>query len=612
MTRLLGRGWIVLAVLAACGGGSGPGTGDAAPGVDLPGADVEDAVGPGDEAPRDTAPTGPRYKLVLLHDTSQPVEVVLPDTLTIKVQVLDLHNGGVEVPEQPVDFAIVKTTDLADVEATGDAFLEYGQNSTDGNGVAHDPFHSGNEKDRIYFVEASTEDADAVTLRIRVVDSIFCGCANVELAYAGTLPTSALSKVKVYALDPAYPCEELHAEKPVPPSVSDKTLTGVTESVTFDCLKEIPGAKSYSIYVTAKGPNGCVVATGCAPFDPQPDNCVKVTVEVDEERLNPTGMYDCIDHFDLTNLVKECAGGIKDPLECFSVGGADLGKQVCCVVYQLVTFFNSPGTTIIAAIKDVAKQFIGSIIVDTLFSVFEDVLADIVTDWLLENSPEWVKDFFAKGKEMMEIVTALELRSDLLIGKTSGDVVTGVHNWTGITIGGKTFSLNDLQNTKFPLSLVQGTWTGEMYGFYNLRENPHAIHLNYGKLILFVLDEILIAGVTGGQAHSLEEAAYLWIDCKGIAKGIYDALPPGVFSGSVQDLEQICIDGIDYLLSPVEMFIGALQLDTYLTLEGEGRMVDDDCDLKVDKIVDGTYDGIVQTPTSTQGTFTGTWEATKK
>ena len=65
-------------------------------------------------------------------------------------------------------------------------------------------------------------------------------------------------------------------------------------------------------------------------------------------------------------------------------------------------------------------------------------------------------------------------------------------------------------------------------------------------------------------------------------------------------------------VQPLEMFIGALSLDTNLSLEGNAVLIDQDCDLKVDRITKGIYAGQMQGNGQSQGTFTGTFEATKK
>ncbi len=606
---------LALVFAAACGGGDSPWSpSDAVPG-DVPDVALLDlASEAGETGPRDVDETvlpAHRYLIIVLLDQSAPTPVQIGGSVTIPAEVLDQWNGNAPAIAKAVDLAITATTDISGADATGDANLDGAEVFTDAAGIAHDPFHMGTTAGRRYTVTISTEDADSVTLQLETPD-ITCSCINVTLNYEGGLPATSLSEVKVHVLPSDYTCDLLHPESPLPTSLGDKTLTGTSSTTTFDCL---PANQYYTVFVTAKGPNACVAASGCNDsVFLQPDKCRDATVNLYLVPLNPTGMYTSDDKFDLTNLIKDCAGGITDPLECVAVSGADVGKQVCCVVYQLVTFFQSPATTIIGVIKDAAKQFVGSVIVDTLFSIFESALTNVINDWIFNNSPAWVKDFFNAGQSVMGIVTALELHSDLYINKVQNNfTVTGLNNWTGLTIGGKTFDLKQLQNTQFPLNLVQGTWSGTIENFDHLREDVHTINLNYGKLILFVLDEIVIPQVTSGKAHSIEEAAKLWIDCTAIANQLMNALKgTGVFSGSVQDLTNICNTGLNTLLSPLDALVGSLQLDTYLTLEGGGTLVDVDCDLKVDKIVDGTYTGHLQTPNAQQSAFTGTWSAVKK
>jgi len=621
---------VLLFVVVSCGG-SGTPRPDLGISYDLPaGLDASETWSPKEDYgyPRDgeeAVPVTSKYEIILLHDTSAPIHMTIGDSFSIHAKVIDYAQAAV-APNVAVAFEISDVTDLIGDPADSYAMLGAEAAYTDEFGLVHNDFISGGEGGLIYTVTLSAIKAEDKTIQFVVSDAP-CGCINVSLDYEGGLPESSLNTIKVHVLPSDYTCDKLHPEKPVPvASLADKTITDLYGTTQFEC---VTAGNYYTVFGTARGPYACIAASGCDDgVFVQPDKCRDVILKLYLVTLNPTGQYDCVDKFDFSNLVKDCAGGITDPLECVAAGGIDIGKQVCCVLYQLITFFQTPGTTIIMLVKDLASQWIGSLIMDTLFGLFGDIVADVITDYLKNNSPDWMQDFFTIGEDMMGIVTNLEMHSDLLLSKLQNDfTVQGTQYWTGIALywkfgcdpsdpdyedcGKMVFSMEDIQNTEFPLDILEGKFTASIADFNKIIINQHAIKLNYGKLVLFVLNEIIISGLTGGQAHSMKEAAYLWIDCGSIADGIFGQIVEW-FGGSKQDVVGLCTGAIDFLLTPIDMFLGALTLDTELSLQGNALLLDDDCDLLVDQITKGKYTGQVQTSAASQSAFTGTFEAIRK
>jgi hypothetical protein len=229
---------------------------------------------------------------------------------------------------------------------------------------------------------------------------------------------------------------------------------------------------------------------------------------------------------------------------------------------------------------------------------------------------------------MMGTITNLELVADLLIAKLNNDyTVQGTHYWYQMNLywkfgcnpsspdyadcGKIELSLKDLSSDpNFPINILEGKFTANVSDFDKLYLNQHAIKLNYGKLVLYVINEIVIAGLTNGQAHSMMDLVFMWIDCNAFAAGVFGDLAELV--GSTRpDVEQFCRSAITGLFGFVENFLGALGLDTELSLTGNARMIDDDCDLLVDSIVNGVYTGYVKGDTS-QALVTGDFKADRK
>lgn len=577
-----------------------------------------------------------RYEIILLNEpTPPPLPVLAGDSATIHAMVLDLNNYAQPAIGVAVRFAITSIVDLSDQEAEGDAQLGAETIYTNDKGVANVQFTAGLIPDRKYVVTVSMDDGDLdgypdanpKTIEF-LVTTTPCGCINVTLLYEGGLPETALKDFKLYVVPSDYGCDKLFPEKPVPVSLADRTIADLHGTTTFDCL---PADNYYTLFVTAKGPHACVAASGCNDsIYLQPDKCKDANVKLYLTTLNPTGMYDSIDHFDFTNVIKQCAGGNVSPMDCVNTSGG-IGKAVCCVILQIINFFNTPGTFIMNLVMDIVKE-VGGIwgtLADIALGWLKDAVGKVLDNWILNNSPPWIKDFFKIGQDMMGIITNLELYSDLMISKLNNNfTVQGKQYWTGIALywkigcnpsdpnydqcGKMFFTLEDIKNTQFPMDLVAGNFIATIADFDKFIENLHAIKLNYGKLVLFVLNELIIATITGGKAHSIVEAAKLWLDCKGISNSLFGEIASW-FGGSKQDVENFCNGMVDFLLTPVQMFIGALTLDTQLSLQGNGVLVDSDCDLKVDEIVNGVYQGFLEmSGGSQQASFTGKFQAKKK
>ena len=563
-----------------------------------------------------------KREIIILEDTSKPVSLSQGQSHMIAAKVVDFkgEDAGAQVL---VFFEVTKVTDLDGnpVQGDGDAKLQSGAAYTDDTGVVRVVFAAGTQTGLVYTVQLTTKCAKPQTIQFAVVKAPV-GSVKVAFKYDSGPP---LNEIKVSLLPGDFTCEQLAPEKPLSMVLADKTVFSTHSSAQFDTLT---AGTRYTLFAVAKGPMHMIAASGCRDgILTLPDQVTHVTLPLYMVVLNPTGKYDCTDHFDFTNVIKDCSGGITDPLECATSAGADVGKQVCCALYQLVTFFNDPGKKIIDLIEDIAKQYIGSLIVNA-FDLFSNAVSDIITNWLLHDSPKWMQNFLKVGQDMMGVITNLEMYSTLELSKIQNNLtIQGKHYWTGIalywkigcnpkdphydTCGKHVFSMKDLKNTQFPLDLVGGQFVASVFDFNKMQIHQHNIDFSYGKLVLFVLDEIILPGVTGGKAHSLQDVLALWLDCKGISNGILGKISKW-FTGSSHDIEKVCNAAVSSLGGFVGSFLGALQIDTDMSLRGQCTLVDENDDLRVDKLTKGTYYGEIETGKGKSSAFTGKFEATKQ
>ena len=581
---------------------------------------VTDIAGIDGEATEPAACT--KREIIILEDTSKPVSLSQGQSHMISAKLVDYSGEGAGA-NVLVFFEVTDVTDLDGnpIQGTGDAKLQSGAAYTDKTGVVRNVFASGTQTGLVYTVRLTAKCAEPQTIQFAVVEAPV-GSVKVDFKYDSGPP---LNEIKVSLLPGDFTCTQLAPENKPGMVLAEKTVFNTHSSVQFDNLT---AGTRYTVFAVAKGPMHMITASGCRDgVITLPDQVTKVTLPLYMVVLNPTGSYDTVDHFDFTNVIKDCSGGITDPLECAQQGGADVGKQVCCALFQLVTFFNDPGTTIIKLIEDIAKQYIGSLIVSA-FDLFANAVSSVITNWLVHQSPEWVQNFFQVGQDMMGVITNLEMYSTLQLSKIQNNLtIQGKHFWTGIALywkigcdpkapdydecGKLTFDMHDLKNTQFPLDLVGGQFVASVFDFNKMQIHEHKVDFSYGKLVLFVLNEIILPGVTGGKAHSLQDALALWLDCKGIASGILGKIASW-FGGKKSDVEKVCDSAVASVGGFLGSFLGALQIDTNMSLHGQCTLVDEDDDLRVDKLTKGTYFGQIETGKGKSSAFTGKFEATKK
>jgi hypothetical protein len=634
--------WGLLALVLvpmACGGGSGQKPIQIDYGQDSSILEVPEVLdetsehGGRDTSREELPPNDHRFEIILLHDTSAPIAIASTESFAVRAKVVD-YGQKVPATGMNVHFEIIEVQNFDGSNAdTFDGSFEVQDVPSDYEGIAATLFRSGNGCDLKYLIEVSLPESDALPKTIELlVPCVACGCASVTFSYEGALPETVLRDIDVYVLPSDYSCDQLYPDRPAPEEgvLASRSVASLYGNTQFDCLQS---EVTYTLFALGhRQGSPCVVTSGCTEGAyVKADECTDRKIKMYLATMNPAGLYDCIDHFDFTNLVKMCAGGDTTLLTCAS-DFTNLGKSVCCVLSEMIKFFETPGLTIVETLVDVAKQFIGSVIVDAVAGLFKDAVADVLTKWLKESSPAFMKDFLTIGSDMMGAITNLEMMSDLTLKKLTSDfTLQGNQFWHGLALywkfgcdpaapdykqcGRIELNLESLNDPLFPKNLLGGQFTANLYDFDRLKIDQHAIELDYGKLVLYVLNQIIIKGITGGKADSLIEVAQLWINCNAVSTGIFGQILSW-FGGSQPQIEAACNSTISFLMGFLDSFLGALSLDTTLSITGDARLVDQPnadqwCDLQVDKITQGKNVGFIQ-GNSTQASLTGDFECVKK
>lgn len=542
----------------------------------------------------DPIPSG--RELIVLHDASQPLQVRVANNHTLRVKLVDYAAGGPAV-EAPVAFAIRPK----DPAVPGDARLSALTAYTDNAGIASVTFRANTSADLGYIIDVSADRADPVSFEVFVTDAPR-GSLRVALRYEGPI---AVKNVHVRLVPGQYTCGQFSPVNPSTDVVGEKTLLGVGAGDVV--WPNLPEGQRFTVFATADSPRDHLAAAGCLDgvvIVPNQEN--KVTLTLYLLTLNPTGFYDNTSVFDFTGAIPGQLGQLVD---------------------EISLLFSSPGTFLINQIKRLAAMYVGEFITNTIFGLFEDAVADVIDDWMFNRSPAWLRDILTIGQDLFQIVNNLELLATLRISKLTNDYyVQGTLFWNGVALywrvgcarpgeanydplcGRNEFSLTAFSNTQFPMDIIEGRFTASIQDFDQLDIDNHVIKINYGKLILFALNELVLPRLTG--QNNLTDAVLSFINCASIADGIYfSAL--GTIGISKSDIEGFCTGAIEVITRPVTAILGALAVDSQMRMSGHGVMVDSNDDLLVDRFENGSFLGNFESDGQLGNPFTGVWSATR-
>lgn len=586
---------LTLTVLAASLAGMLGGCGDekivavgGGPAGDVSFADIPDS-GASDTT---TNPNTGLREIVVLHDTTHPLSITVTQNQLLRAKVIDYQLGG-PAEDVTLHFAVVSGADI------GDGSLSSLSAYTDASGIASVTFRSGTAADKTYTIEVSADGAQPVRFDVYVADSPR-GDLRVTLAYEGPI---AVRNVHVRLVNGQFTCGQFTPINPPVDVVGEKTLLGVGQGDVV--WQHLPASQRFTVVATAESQEGHLAAAGCIDgvvIVGEQENNVTLTMFL--LTLNPAGVYDSTSVFDFTGAIP---------------------GQVGALVDQISQLFTSPGHFLIDQVKKIAAAYVGELITNAVFGLFEDTVADVIDNWMFNNSPQWIQDILQVGQDLLQVVNNLEMQAELRISKLSNDYyVQGALLWNGIVLywhwgcaeqgqpgydpncGRYVFNLAAFQNTQFPMDIVEGHFTATIQNFNQLDIDNHVIKINYGKLIIFVLNELILPALSG--EHTLLDAVLSFINCQAIGQSIGGF---GVLGISEQDVEDFCTSAVTTIVSPVQFVLGGLAIDSQLRMSGNATMIDQDDDLKVDKIVDGHFLGHFESDGQQGSPFTGVWEAFK-
>ena len=549
--------------------------------------------------PDGTVQAARRLLIIPLHDTSVAESVEVGTEVQLFVRVLDLDTDA-PAPDASLELILEQT--LPDPEAEqGDATLSTKTALTDEQGLATVVFRAGDIPAVLYNLRFETPGAMSNSMEVYVED-IPRGNLKIQFDYQGPVD---LNSVEVGIVAGSESCTNFHAENPPVSDFGSKNVL-MGESTEF---KNLSSYGSYMVYVTAitdvEGGGKHLAAGGCVDgVFVQESGTNTVTVAVHVLPLRLAGHYEIVGKFDFTNVAV-------DFLNEQGLAGA--------ILADVIVFFNGdPAAIIFKYASEAAKQFLPSAIVDLAVDVLEGLFKDAINGWLLEIPG--LQGFWQIGEDVTGVVSNLELISLFSFSKVYSDyTLVGLEQFVGLSLfwklgcdpdaadyedcGKYTYQFQDFNDPEFPLDVISSTFNASIVNWNQLAIDPHVVQLNYGKLILFAMNQIVLPAIANG-ATNLADAFQELVSCQGLEVA-------GV------SLEGACEATTNLVALFIESTLFGLNWDSNLTLQGTCSLLDDldddpgNDDLAVEDIINGEYTGSVVLSGAKSSPFTATFSGAR-
>ena len=481
--------------------------------------------------------------------------------------------------------------------------------TTDANGYARISFYAG-DRIRDYEVEVSHPQSLApVIFSLNVLD-LPSGGLNITFDYQGPV---ALDQIEVYVVEQASVCDNVYYL--APPGDVVVSQNGLT---TLDRYQPgaLPAGENFGIVVRARTLDGGTLAAGGCLGDIRiiEDEIRNARVTLLLLPLNPAGTYEVINHFNFTDAIP---------------------GQVGAVIDQLLRFFGDNnnereiGGLIFDAIEQLAREVagsIGGIVIELIANWVEDDLNRLINTYIDNDAPSWIRDFFTIGSDLISVVSNMEVISEMTFTKARSDgTYDGAQNWVGLAFywrlgceengpadcGRYAFTMNQLAEGANGINLVFGQFDGRVHSYNQGLINSHNMDLQYGRLILFVLNYVILPRFADG-ATSLSEGLLNLANCPGFADRITGGNSHLRLGGlnivSRDRVEGWCTSAMSLVGSAASIILEGLEVDTRMDIQGELTFVEETDDLSVDRIIEGVWRGSIRTAMEAAPPFEGDFE----
>lgn len=482
--------------------------------------------------------------------------------------------------------------------------------TTGDDGTGKVDLRAGTEEATV-LVRADHPSSNAVDFTIEILP---LSIGDLKVTTTNTAPSIMdLTDVEIRLYrDMEFTCDEFRPLFEAPEPINMGVVARAGEAHTFG---ELGARTAYVVTGVARGERGQIAGAGCLDgIQLEEDAQKEVELLLQLIPLNPVGTYDVTSHWNFEQAVEDSG----------TVGS---------VVVRVLDIFENPGVAIYNEIINLVEALVGGIIsgaIDVFLDLtgLDDQFQNMINDFIAGN--EALSKLFQAGSDVRDVIANLEVHSELTIGKLSSNYeFRGSDNWLGITLywrwncdensppdcGAIPLAV-DSNGEIGSLGVLSSEWTGRVVAYDQLQIDTHTVSLRYGRLIIYVLNDVILPALTDGNAHSLSEAFAYWIGCPDLAANITGSDGEICALGACvtdDQIESFCSGAVSTIFGFADLLVRGLEFDLGLHLGGEGHLVELTSDGRVDRIEEGEFTGYMQSSEGGMSSpFSAVWEADKR
>lgn len=527
------------------------------------GREVIDSPRPETETPDVDEPQAEAYMLEAVSDTQFVVEV--RETIDLEVALVK------ETSREPVEGETVGFTILQAPDTTVD--ISSRQVETNADGRAKVTLDAGVAAGQV-IVRATYPGVEPVEFIVEVSD---LAPGNIEVSI---FPPSGLQTDLAPYRVRAYPaasvtCQTFPRRADLAGYVKANEVTG-----TLTTLTDIAAERVYTVTVQAMGTSQAAIAWGCMDDVEVPTrDTIEVSIPLNLVPLNPTGTYEVTGFWDISNAIA-------------ASGGA--GN----IIVGLIDFLSNPGAFIYDLVITELQNAVSFDIMTFLqLAGIPTLVEDTINNWLFQNEDLARFNEIALGIQTM--LNELEVQSELIIDKTEADLTfTGREHWQKIVLNlswrcdqnsapncGRYEIPVDADGNLPGLGHVSYDWQGAVVNYDQLELTSLETVLDYGALLVTIINQVVVPELTGGNATDLAGALAYWLDCPGLAQQIAGCASGTCLAGAV--VEGACQAAMTTAANQVVQPLQQQSVSLALEFDGNATLFDSAANGFVDQIVDG-------------------------
>lgn len=354
--------------------------------------------------------------------------------------------------------------------------------------------------------EGAEKPDPAVTVPVSV-DGVYRGDLRVTYAYNDVVP---LADVRTRVHSGATACEDI--VWPHQPEGLHEGMAATPEhTVVFSGLE---AQQRYTVSALVYGPGGGIAATGCAQTEPLERRTLNVvSVPLTLEPVQLAGRYDFGAQLQLHDALPPPADDVVERLDAFFFDPAGiLAGYLVDGVAQATGV--APDTISGALVAAWSVYALGQELEPDL-DADDQYIDDPIDYFLLDNMPAWALDGITIGGDLTTLLARTAVGGTFEIsGVDASGAFNGRWDWSDFMFTWRVGADCDPSNACCGRRVFDGDAVGlapagaEFTGTlsrndldaavaYDMDVAPHALALQYGTLVLFLLEELVLPGTTG-------------------------------------------------------------------------------------------------------------------